>query len=85
MRKKRNKRKKVQLSVPDDRTLLACPNYALEDRGDTLPHWSTLDIPKTYHHHSDSYIEVGMVIMLNNRAKSLRRGGAPLHLENLRK
>jgi hypothetical protein len=31
------------------------------------------------------YIEVGMVMMLNEGVKSLRRGGAPLHLENLRK
>jgi hypothetical protein len=31
------------------------------------------------------YIEVEMVMMLNKRVKSLRRGSAPLHLENTRK
>jgi hypothetical protein len=32
-----------------------------------------------------SYIEVGMVMMLQKGVTCLRREGAPLHLENLRK
>jgi hypothetical protein len=31
------------------------------------------------------YRDIGMVMMLNKLLKSLRKGGAPLHLENLRK
>jgi hypothetical protein len=78
-------RRSTVLSVPHTRSLGADPDYALENRGDTPPKFVergypyepiiTIPIP---------YIEVGMVMMLNKRVKSLRRGGAPLYLENLR-
>jgi hypothetical protein len=85
LRKKRNKRKKEPaLSVPHNRTPLAHPDHALgiEVAPFSDPSDGPTDLSSPSQH---TYIRVGMVMMLNKRVTSLRKGGAPLHLENLRK
>jgi hypothetical protein len=76
MRKKRNKSKKVQL------TLTRITIWEIEVAPFSDPSDASTNLSSPSQH---PYIEVGMVMMLNNRVKSLRWGVAPHYLENLRK
>jgi hypothetical protein len=73
----RNKSKKVQLAL----TYIALWRIEAAPFSDTSDDPTELSSPLPY-----PYIEVGMVIMINKRVTSPRRGGAPsLHLEKIRK
>jgi hypothetical protein len=77
MRKKRNKSKKVQL------TLTRITIWEIEVAPFSDPSDASTNLSSPSQH---PYIEVGMVMMLNKRVTSPRSGGAPsLHLEKIRK